>query len=288
MSFHKFALGTVQFGIPYGISNTSGQVESTEMFRILDILSEKGIKVLDTAKAYGTSEENIGKYIQNHLDSKFSIVTKVSEVSDINSAINDSLVKLNVDKLYAVMYHSFDLYKNNLDSFNQLLNAKQSGIIEKVGFSLYQPADVDFLLDAGCEFDIIQVPYNIFDRKFEHLFPILNSKHIEIHCRSIYLQGLFFLDPERLPTKLLPFKKSLQLLHHLCKKNDVTVSELCVGFVNQNKYVDKLVMGVTNSCELMENLSYFEKNSYIHSLGDEILDQIKEVEPSLLNPSNWS
>lgn len=288
MSIQKFVLGTVQFGIPYGISNLNGQVSSSYVEQILNILREKNIHILDTAKAYGTSENVIGEYIKKYNGSDFSIITKIRNTDSIISDIKDSITKLNVKTLYAVMYHSFDLFKSNPSSYNDLIVAKNNGLVEKIGFSLYMPEDVDFLLETGCEFDIVQVPYNIFDQKFGGKFEKLKAKGVEIHCRSIYLQGLLFMNPDELPKKLEPIKDSLNLLHHLSEKNNLTISELCLGFVLQNPFVDKIVLGVTNPIELLDNLKYFENNSYEVTIGDEILLSVEKIDKNLLNPSNWN
>lgn len=272
---NKFALGTVQFGINYGISNTHGQVTQSGVKEIIDVMYANGGRTLDTAQAYGTSEEVLGKC--GVVD--FDVITKVKDTHNITDSLNESLEKINISQFEAVMYHSFSSFKDNEASFSHLQKAKEDGITRKIGFSLYNPKEAEYLL-SKYKFDIVQVPYNLFDRRFELVFEKLKSNGVEIHVRSVYLQGLFFLDPDKLPIKIAPLTSKLREFREIV---DGDIARNCVSFVNANPYINKVVMGCTTLSELKQNMGYFTDKDYPIELNK----LSNDIDPYLINPSNW-
>src|SRR5262245_15412125 len=106
----KIVLGTAQFGMAYGIANAKGQVPEGEVSKILKLAYAKGIKRLDTASAYGQSEEVIGRCLER-LRLRFNIVSKLSKVADVRGAFNASLKRLRVNKLQGCLIHSIEELK---------------------------------------------------------------------------------------------------------------------------------------------------------------------------------
>lgn len=281
----KIVLGTVQFGTNYGINNTSGQVTKEEVATILKIASEGGIKTLDTSSAYGTSEQALGEALKK-TGLQFNIVSKYPK-SDIGvrETFMKSLKNLGVEYLYGYLVHHFEFYQEHPNIFDEMRCLKDEGRIQKIGFSLYNSQQLQYLLDRNVQFDIIQFPYNIFDRQFELWFPKLKEMGVEVHTRSAFLQGLFFKDVNTIEGKLKPMVPYLVQLHDYCKQREITTEQIAFGYVLSNEAVDGALIGVDNHQQLGKNLdvSCFllkEKDIvYIRSI------EIKEKE--LLNPVNW-
>ncbi len=283
----KLALGTVQFGLDYGVNNTAGQVKEAEVEKILDLASKSGIDVLDTAQAYGQSEEVIGRYIKNHT-TRFRIVSKLPDLDalDVKKLFNESLSNLNCDKLYGYMFHSFSAYKKNPSAWEELIGLKSENKVDKIGFSLYFPEELEYLLQKNIPFDLIQIPYSVFDRRFENYFEELKKRGVEIHVRSVFLQGLVFKSVDNLETRFLKIKSKLELLGRISSESKVPISALCLNFAVQNEFIDNVVMGVDNKGNLEENL----KNLSFGQKTKEHLDQInslKEDDENIILPINW-
>lgn len=283
---NKIVLGTVQFGVNYGINNTSGQVTQDEVFKILEIANKAGIQTLDTSSGYGVSETVLGKSIKE-TGTSFKIVSKYPRCeASVRTTFEKSIANLCVDNLYGYLVHHFDFYLEQPKIFDDMIALKYEGKIQKVGFSLYTVNQLQYLLDHDVKFDILQFPYNIFDRQFEPYMEKLVMRGVEIHTRSAFLQGLFFKDTNTLPSKLLPLKPYLDNLHHYCQDNDITIEELAFGYVLANDNVLGALIGVDNHHQLESNIRVAGR-----SLRQEDIDFIKSIdikEKLLLNPVNWN
>lgn len=280
----KMSLGTAQFGLNYGINNSRGKINLNETKEILNLALKKGVKNLDTASIYGNSEEVIGL---SNLGRNFNIYTKIPpKVTSISSEISQSIKKLNVDKLYGCFFHDINDFKNNEKLLAELNLQKINGAIQKIGFSVYFPEDIEFLFDKKVFFDIIQFPYNIFDRRFEYLFPILTEKNIEINVRSIFLQGLFFKSMESLNTHFNPILEKLSEINKISKDANIPLPTLLINFVLSNQYIQKLVLGIDGISDLKENILIFKNfmpNNKIHNM----LNNFKEDNTEILLPYLW-
>lgn len=282
---NKIVLGTVQFGVNYGINNTSGQVSQDEVEKILRIASEKGVKSLDTSSGYGISEQVLGKALKQ-TGLQFNIVSKypTSEIS-VRETFNKSLQNLGVDFLYGYLVHHFEFYQQHPDIYDEMHSLKDEGVIKKIGFSLYNTKQLEYLLANNVKLDIIQFPYNIFDRQFEPYMPKLVEMGVEIHTRSVFLQGLFFKDINTLPEKLKPLRSYLKALHKYSEKYDVSIEQIAFGYVLANDYVKGALIGVDNHNQLEANLKVAS-----HQLSQDDLNFIRSIdikEKELLNPVNW-
>ncbi len=281
----KITLGTVQFGIQYGISNTHGVPSDSELESIFSVASKLGIQQLDTAKAYGNAEERIGKLS----NSKFDIITKFPNVDskeDLELALSESLQKLNVSSIYGYLAHNADVLIQKPSLWEVLLEAKKEGKIKKIGYSLYTPEQLERLLDLNCIPDLVQLPYSILDRKFEKQLSILKQLGTEVHVRSVFLQGLYFMNPNKLPEKLQPLQDSLVELKNLCIQNNVSVGEVALNYVISNPNIDKLVIGIETAEQLRENINLVTNWKSNNALFSKI-EAIEIKDKSLLNPVNW-
>ena len=275
---NKIVLGTVQFGLQYGV-NSAGRPSQDAVKSILGEAAKGGITTLDTSSAYGNAEEVLGESIAT--PGQFKIVSKYPKgETSVGEMFNSSLNRLKVDQLYGYLLHHFEVYKNNPKVWDEFVALKEAGKVKKIGFSLYTPEELEFILKNKSPFDLIQVPFNIFDKKFLPYMKQLHENGVEIHVRSTFLQGLFFKDRNSLPEKLLPMKKYLLQLDEFSKTSGLSISEIALNYNLQNPYIDGVLIGVDNVEQLQTNLKSVKDTP----IGIEF--EIKEQK--LLNPVNWN
>ena len=279
----KLVLGTVQFGLDYGISNSAGQTSNQEAFLILEKCIQNGIHFIDTARSYGISEEVIGNFNRD----QFSIISKFyidSEFPDIQSNLDHSLTKLKAESIYAYIAHDADQLLNKPELWDQLQSMKSCGKINKIGYSLYHPDQLEKLLELNFQPDLVQVPYNILDRRFESGFPFLQKSGCEIHTRSAFLQGLFFMNPDSLVAFFDPVRSYLYQLNDRfpnAEKRAQFLLEFCIN----NRNVNKIVFGVNTVSQLKQNLEGFGK---IFKIEDQdLIQSIPSLPQDILIPSLW-
>ncbi len=249
MLIDKLSLGTAQFGLNYGIANKKGKIPKNETFEILGYACNSGVDTIDTAHAYGESEEIIGEFIA-HTKSDFKVISKLpfleKKHSDIKRIIYTSLSRLRMKDIYGYLVHGFKDFLEDHTLWNVLEDLKENKIIKNIGFSIYKIEELESILGEDVNLDILQVPYSVFDRRFERFFPILKEKNIKIYTRSIFLQGLAFLGRNDLSDNLLGARGYLKRLRDLAIENRVPISALCLNFVLLNPYVDNAIIGVDN------------------------------------------
>ena len=267
---NKIGLGSVQFGIPYGISNQNGQTPFDEVAKILDFAFSSNIKIIDTASGYGTSESVIGELNK----SRFEIVSKFmpsnSEV-DIRKQLEKSLSLLKIESLYGYLAHRpLDLL-DNIVVWNELKKLKSEMKIKKIGFSLNTPEEYYQLKLAGLEPDLVQVPFNYFDTRFKEVLIELKNAGCEVHTRSTFLQGLFFADTEKLPNffnELRPIIKNLQ------NNYKEKLEGVLLSYVLQQEFIDIVIMGVENEGQLIKNINCIDNASQLESLKVTFSEQV--------------
>lgn len=272
----KIGLGSVQFGIPYGVSNTKGQTSKEEVNAILNLAIKNNIKLIDTASAYGNAEEVLGSFDL----SSFDVVSKFipsTEQETLENQFELSLQKLNLTSLYGYLAHRpLDLIKNP-NQWEILQKLKQDGKIKKIGFSLNSPFEIESLVSKNFVPDLVQVPYNYLDNRFKEVLIHLKREGCEIHTRSSYLQGLFFMNTLMLNSffdEVKPIIKSLQ------EGYDESLSGVLLKYVLDLSFIDKVIIGIENSNQLQSNLNNIKTAS---SLKEEFFN-ISEL---ILMPSNW-
>ena len=255
----KIALGTAQIGTKYGIKNNYKKIKEKESSLIINKLKKYNINYIDTARYYGNAEEIIG----NNNTAKTKIITKIPKLDlrkNINKQINyhlcTSLTKLKKDKIYAVLLHDENQIKSKKGNIilEELKKLKLKRLVSKVGISLYDPKTIYELKKKKFVPDIIQIPYSIMDRRFDknNLIKKLKKQNIEIHVRSIFLQGLLLINLINLDYYFRNFKKDLIKIHDIAKYYRISVKELCIFFILQNKNIDLLIIGVDNLNQLKE------------------------------------
>ena len=257
----SICLGTAQFGMDYGVTNTKGQTNINEVKRILQICEVNNIKFLDTAQAYGDSEEVIGLSIPSK--NKFQIISKLSTNNLLewnNKTINNwekyfqiSLKKLKVNKIDSFLIHNtkgLDHKKKEI-LFNWLYSLMERKLIRRIGISIYSAEELKgFPLDY---FQIIQLPLSIYDQRMLNNGTIndLINRGINIHVRSIFLQGLILESPKLWPKFISSEFKShhTQILNY-CFENKLSILDFSLGFIKRIEKIESAVIGINNSSHL--------------------------------------
>ena len=277
---NKIALGTVQFGLDYGISNKVGKTSQAEVSKILEFCKEQNILTLDTAYGYGVSQEVLG---QNDLSS-FNLVTKFlplgNGIPTIEKQVESSLELLNVDKLYGLLAHRpLDIVENP-SYWKYLQSLKERGEVEKIGFSFNTLDELSNVIENHFIPDLVQIPYNFLDRRFEDAIIELKIKYdIEVHTRSTFLQGLFFMNMKELPAFFDPIKNIVEKIQ---TSDNAPIENTLIKFVMSKSFIDKVVLGVNNLAQLKQNLNQ------LNVKDDTILNiKLPEIPEKILLPSNW-
>ena len=272
----KIGLGSVQFGLSYGISNTVGQTSNEEVSRILDIAFRYGITTIDTAASYGTSESIIGKNEAN----RFDIVSKFMPSSfgvSIKEQFENSLIALHVNQLYGYLAHRpLELIANKKD-WDEAQQLKASNEIAKIGFSLNDPKEYYLLKEANIIPDIVQVPFNYFDSRFTEILIELKEKGAETHTRSTFLQGLFFMDKNQLSDFFRPVFHELEYLQAAYKEE---LSASLLKYVLKQPFIDKVILGVENANQLKINIDGLATASDLKPITNQFPD-------ALIMPVHW-
>jgi len=271
----RIALGTVQFGLDYGISNSNGKPSLNEIDSILNLAIDNNIIFLDTANAYGEAEQVIGLLNSN----RFEIVTKFLPESQnglFENQFQESLLKLKTDKVFGLLAHRPMDVVNNPKIWEKMNLQKDLQKVMKIGFSFDKPEEYYAVIKKSFFPDLVQVPFNYFDDRFVDIIEELKDKGCEIHVRSAFLQGLFFTDTNQLPSF---FDEVKELLSKLQKEYDTSLPATLLRFVLDNESIDKVLVGVQNKIQLKNILDSLQNAPEIKKLDRKINHKI--VQPSL-------
>ncbi len=283
----KLVLGTVQFGINYGINNKAGKPSDIELENILTEAYINNIRFLDTAEAYGDAQKRIGFFHERHSDKLFNIITKFHENSlfkTIKQHVWNDLHELKVEQLYAYLFHNLNDLKKHIGEKEDLLQLKKEGIISKIGVSLYTNEEIEQVLLSYDFIDLIQIPFNLFDNINLRggVLAKMKSKGIEIHTRSVFLQGLFF--KKSLPENLSALQPNIDLIHKLSKTYSISIAELTLKYCTDQPLIDKVLIGVDTKDQLLMNI---KSSGRLDKDIKQKIDNIKINQTELLNPVNW-
>ncbi len=284
----RLALGTAQFGLQYGIANSTGQVNAAEVKRLLALAQLSGIDTLDTAFAYGESEQCIGSANIPH----FKVITKLPELTavaeqlthDVEKKLYTSLQRLCVSNVYGLLLHRPDqlLEPNGKQLYTALKSLKERGLVEKIGISVYSPMQLETLM-SKYDFDIVQLPFNLIDKRFYESGAIrrLKNEGVEVHTRSVFLQGLLLLRQPKIPVKFLQWSALWERWHHWLNHHRITALQACLSFPLSCPDIDKIIVGVDSLTHLKQiiDMSDGPKLSEFPDIGcgDE----------RLINPACW-
>ena len=287
----KIGLGTAQWGFAYGISNQSGQTTRAEVSRILKYARNSGIRVIDTAKAYGQAEQVLGA---NNV-SGFQIITKMAPLNDpyeslcsleewLEASFAKSLSSIGVDSVQGLLVHSCDdLFSQSGAVIVQFLNKLKSlGKCRQVGVSVYNALQIKKVLDLFTP-DIIQLPFSVFDQRLlrDGTLAALKELDIEIHARSIFLQGLLLMKIENIPSYFKPWMPQLAAWNKICTDLGLPLQHAALDYVISSNYIDQAIVGVESLSQLVDLSSAACGNDL------SLFNALSLSDPEILNPALW-
>ncbi len=282
MKKNKVILGVTQFGLNYGLLNQHNLNKKKKLKQILKYSKKKGINSLYTSPYYG----NANKFLASENLNNFTIYIKFKSQDlfkkNFSKEIKKIKKKLKKNDLI-LMLDGFEKLKKRekLKIYNILLDLKKDKKINRFGYSIYSFINLKKICH---EFkpNILQCPYNVIDRRLEEkkLLQFLKINKIEIHVRSIFLQGLLILHYSKHSSKFSKWKKIFKKFHDQIQYYKISNLDGCLNFIEKNKYIDKILLGVDNIDQLQEICS-FKYNGKVK------FPKIYVKDERLINPSKW-
>lgn len=284
----KLILGTAQFGMNYGINNSTGKINKSEVFELLKYAFINGIQILDTAPVYGDAQSIIGEFHEGHPQIKFNVITKIPAnypLENLEELVKGFLLEMNIDCIEVLHFHSIkDFIACERKIVAQIFNSlKHSNRVKSFGVSIYENSEAQ-LLDRTL-IDVVQLPFNLLDNINQRgeLINQLKQKKFEIHTRSVFLQGLFFTDPFKIES--LEVKNALLKLKEICKWYNCELAHLAINYCLNQENIDRVLIGV-------DGISQFKNNICLESetLDNSVIAQINDIfisDNSQINPSKW-
>lgn len=289
----ELCLGTVQFGIKYGI-NSDKQPTKEECFAMLDQALKSGITTFDTAKCYGTSQQILGEYFKGKKRDSFKIATKLESKAEgdemftaYEEEIKESLKILGLDYVDFYLSHNAERI-NDEKAIKAIYSLKEKGYTKKVGISVYTP-DEAMLAIKNPFIDCVQIPYNVIDKRLDKMgfFDIAKTSGKTVFCRSIMLQGLLAMKVEDAVKKLPESEKTLIDYENLCKEYNLSKVEFAVSYIAKKGVINYCVFGVDNIEQLKEQIRM--KNIDFPSDAIKKADEIfSNVPVKVLDPRQWN
>ena len=289
-------LGTAQLGLAYGVNNAKGMPTYEESKELLNTALDCGICSFDTARAYGISEEVLGRFFAETGREKtiitkciFKDETKEELKASIFAQVKDSQKKMGLEKLPFLLLHNESYFEKYGEAmWEALLAVKAEGLVDNIGLSFSDKTHLAEYTERGV-FDAIQLPANIFDSKEikSGLIKKISESGVVLFVRSVYLQGLFFKDTNELPEKIKSAKAPLDKLHKLAEDNGLSMAAVAFGFMRDTEGISSLVLGADTPAQLKESVSLANMPKLSPALLDKILEISEEVEPIVIRPWEW-
>lgn len=289
LSPKKIALGTVQFGVPYGIANTTGLVPVSEVEKILELSLSFGIEVLDTAINYGRSETILGQIGVE----RWKIISKLPSIPEgcvdilgwVRMEVEQSLLRLRVSMLHGLLLHNpSDLVGTNSSSLiSALMNLKSAGLVEKIGISVYRPNEIE-AAKVVSSLDIVQAPLNLIDQRLVRSgwLDKLANDGTDIYVRSAFLQGLLLMDPASRPPYFSRWNDLLGRWDNWLSVNKMSAIDACLAYCFQFPGIQNVILGIDSVSQMqgiLESLNHHKSKFPDFMFLDD---------PMLIEPFNWS
>lgn len=282
---NKLALGTVNFGMRYGISSHK-RVGLDEIYQIISYLADNVSLTLDTSPEYGDSER-----ILSELDlTDVGIISKVSpiKIKGVSETLKklEKTVSLFDENLVGLLIHDADDVFS--DSFSiltkELEQYRQYGI--QIGVSVYSPAELEKVFDKLSP-DIVQAPCNILDQRFikPDVENLLKTHGSELHTRSCFLQGLLLMDERKIPESMSDSKRWIKKAKELSKHYSLDIQGLCLDFIFRSKLINKAVIGLENISQAEDLLKKINNIQFREALD---CDGLECQDLSIIDPTRWA
>lgn len=284
----RLALGTVQFGLNYGVANAGGKIAPAEAADIVRNARAAGIDTLDTAVAYGDAETRLGQIGV----ADWCVVSKLPPLPDgadpekwVRHVVDQSLSNLRIPHLHGMLLHRpGDLLGPQGDRlYRAMLALQQDGLVRKIGVSVYGPDD----LEATCgrfAMGMVQAPMNLVDRRLVTSGWLSRLKHegVEVHVRSAFLQGLLLMTRQDRPKKFDRWRDIWARWDRWQLDHRVSPQAACLAYPLSHPLVDRVVVGVDSSDQFAQLLAA------AGSLGKRSFPDLSCDDERLINPSSWN
>ncbi len=284
---NKFILGGAQFGNKYGAFNKDNEVNLQKLTCIINFAKKNHLNFIDTSPDYGNSESMIG-----NLNTKnFKIITKIPKIENtredpkkvIEKIIEKSLNNLKTNNLYGILFRSpsYLLKEPFFSIWEEAKKLKRKNLFKKVGITIYEPDELDLVFEK-LKPEIVQFPYNLFDQRMKNSgwIDVLYKKEVELHARSVFLQGLLLTKYKDFPAKFSQFQSEWFQYHNWLKKNNISAIDACINFILLEKKITKIIVGIESVQQLREIVNIKFKN-IIYS------NWKKNIDEKLYNPLKW-
>lgn len=254
----QLCLGTVQFGLPYGVTNQAGQVSEEEVGRILNLALSSGIDLFDTAQAYGTAETVLGRCWPTGAPRR--LISKLPAGLDRkmwDQSLITSLQRLQAPKLNGLLLHrASDLLSPDGEALLKWLESlRMRGLVDRIGVSIYDASELEGL--PLHRLQLVQLPLSVYDQRLIHDGTVsrLHNLGIAIHARSIFLQGLLLQSPFNWPEYLsTSFRKHHASWLAWLERHGLTPGAAAFDFVRGCEGIEAILFGVTSVTELRQLL----------------------------------
>ena len=285
---NKIILGSANFDQIYGIKKNF--IKKSEIKKLFDLALKNKIKTIDTSPLYNKSEKIIGLLNNN----RFKIISKIPKPPKnikrenikkwLKQNVMISLKNLKIKKFECLLLHNANslLCKNGDEIYKGIRNMKINGFTSKIGVSIYDFNVLDKILKKF-KFNLIQAPFNILDQRLveKGWLKKLKKRKIEVHARSIFLQGILLLKHNQLPKKLIKLSKKLMVWENWLKKNKFSSLQVCLSFVLNQRQLDGIVVGYNNTNQLNQILKLKQiKNNFS-------LPNLNIKDKKLIDPREW-
>lgn len=296
----ELCLGTVQFGMDYGISGQK-QPSVEQAVEMLDYAVQNGIHTIDTANAYGTAEDVVGTFLRKKtvLRECLWIISKFRPnlLDDIKEAeyyavmkenLLNTLDRLGTDYLDTYLLHSarYVYHDAIIDALNRL---KKEGYARKVGVSVYEVDEAQKCIERE-NIDFMQLPYSVFDQRMKvgGIFNLAKKQGntTQIHSRSAFIQGLILMEENEVPDFLAKARPIVRKISEMCRKYEISRISLAMNYVKQEESISHMVFGVDNIEQLKENIEIFQED-IDRNVIREISREFSDIEADIVMPSLW-
>ena len=286
----RIGLGTVQWGVDYGVANRDGRTPPAEVARIVAAGRAAGLRMLDTAALYGEAESVLGEQDLGGLQ----VVTKTpryvhapitaADADDLKATLDRSLTRLRLSSVHGLLAHHADdlLVPGGERLIDALLSLREAGKVERIGVSVYDGDQIAAVLERFTP-DLVQLPLNVFDQRLiaDGSLARLAALGVDIHVRSVFLQGLLLMPPDSVPAWFDPWRDALCAWHAACAARQVLPQQAALAFVCDLPEVGCCLIGVQSRAQLEQSLAGLDAAPALDAAPFACSD------PALLNPVNW-
>ena len=289
----KLGLGTVQFGMSYGVSNVTGKFPESAVGPLLEYAWQEGVRTLDTATAYGDSESVLGRNL--NAAQSFAVVTKTvplsagelgsGELDAVERGFRGSLERLGMPGVYGILVHNADnlLCPGGPALYELLADWKRAGLVRKIGVSVYDGSQLRRLIDSF-SLDLVQLPLNVFDQRLiaDGALRALKRLGVEVHARSVFLQGLLLMKADELPPSMNKFAARIAAYRRYLLEAGRSPLEAALGFIKHLVDVDVALIGINSQAQLQECIESYDRAAPLD------LARFASDEIDLIDPRRWS